>query len=253
MEYVITFPTSLEEINPENDNIDVFLDLKDGTSYTFVVCTPDNLKELMKRDGVPYCQPGYPFLVVERITKENVERLIEELIESGDLFLKIYGTDLEIQCEKKVTKKRVIRFLLTICAVLLLVCCFGPERYRFSQSADQIVSIDIVDGMTEKDAGHGNFGNAVVLASIPEEEWDQVVNVIGKIECHTPFGDPLQSLGGKIFRITYKDGGIELVGRVSGYYYRWNEDGIGKFKMANFDEELFQYLLEHYLNEFGEK
>ena len=95
MNYFISFPTSLEEVNAENDNIDVCLNMEDGTSYTFVVFTIENLKDMMKNDGVPYCKPCYPFLIVEKITKEVIEQLVEELVESGDLFLRIYGTDLQ--------------------------------------------------------------------------------------------------------------------------------------------------------------
>jgi len=135
--------------------------------------------------------------------------------------------------------------------VLLLVRCFGPQRYRFSQSVDQIVSIDIVEGMTEKDACSGNFSNAVVLASIPEEVWDQVVTEIKEVKCRSYIGDPIEWIGGKVFRITYQDGGTELIGIFTSFYYRWNEDGKGKFSYPYFDKEQFSYLIEKYLNEYG--
>ena len=95
MKYSISFPTSLETINSENDNVDVCLYMADGTEYTFVIFTPENLKSLMKKDGVPFFRPCYPFLVVEEITRENIELLIKELVEMGELFLRIYGSDLE--------------------------------------------------------------------------------------------------------------------------------------------------------------
>lgn len=97
MKYFISYPTSLDGVNIKNDNIDVCLNMEDGTSYTFVVFTIENLKDLMKKDGVPYCKPCYPFLIVEEITRKNIEQLVEELIEAGDLFLKIYGTNFLIQ------------------------------------------------------------------------------------------------------------------------------------------------------------
>ena len=148
-------------------------------------------------------------------------------------------------------KKKTMYYLLIIIIVLLLARCFGPKRYRFSQSTDQIASIDIVEGMTANDARRGDFSNIVVLASIPEEEWNQFLTEFSSVKRHSHIGDPLQGLGGRIFRITYNDGGIELVGRLTGYYYRWNEDGIGKFKPTYFDEEQFEHLIEKYLNEFG--
>lgn len=91
MKYSISYPTSLDEVNAENDNIDVCLNMEDGTSYTFVVFTIENLKDLMRKDGVPYCKPCYPFLVVEKITKEIIEHLVDELVEAGSIFLNMYG------------------------------------------------------------------------------------------------------------------------------------------------------------------
>ena len=96
MEYTITYPTSLETVNVENDNIDVCLHMADGTEYVFVVLTPDNLKSLMKKEGISYFRPSYPFLVVEKITRENIALLINELVEAGELFLRMYGTNFEI-------------------------------------------------------------------------------------------------------------------------------------------------------------
>ena len=93
MTYRIFYPTSFDEINAENDNMDVCLTMDDGTSYTFVVFTPDNLKELMRKDGVPYVLPCAPFLVAEALTPENIERLVAELVERGETFLRMYGTD----------------------------------------------------------------------------------------------------------------------------------------------------------------
>ena len=94
MEYFISITTPLEELNAENDNIDVCVTMKDGRTYTFVVCTPDNLKDLMKKDGVPYLKPCCPMLVAEKLTKEVIERLVDELIEAGDPFLRTYGEDI---------------------------------------------------------------------------------------------------------------------------------------------------------------
>jgi hypothetical protein len=48
----IIFPTSLEKIEDiKNDNIDIFVELKNGLTYTMVVATPLNLLSLMKKDS----------------------------------------------------------------------------------------------------------------------------------------------------------------------------------------------------------
>ena len=93
MQYTLFYPTPLDEINAENDNMDVCLTMADGTTYTLVVCTPDNLKTLMQQDGIPYCPPAAPFLVVERLTEENITRLVAELVQGGAPLLRLYGGD----------------------------------------------------------------------------------------------------------------------------------------------------------------
>jgi len=93
MNYILEYPTNLNEINIFNDNIDVCLQLEDGRKYVFVVATPDNLKEMMKKDQVPYVKPGLPCLFVEELTDKNIRQLIEELLNDDDIFLRIYGSD----------------------------------------------------------------------------------------------------------------------------------------------------------------
>ena len=46
MKYDIIFPTALDSINPDNDNIDVLVQTENGQQYTFVVATPDNVSIL---------------------------------------------------------------------------------------------------------------------------------------------------------------------------------------------------------------
>lgn len=98
MEYTVFYPTALEEIDPHDQNIDVCVTLADGRYYTFVVATPENLKSLMKKDGLPYLIPGLPFLIVEELTDQNIRSVIEELIrydaEWDDTLLRIYGSGL---------------------------------------------------------------------------------------------------------------------------------------------------------------
>ena len=93
MEYSIFFPTPLREIDPHNDNLDVCLRMQDGREYTFLVVTPENLKGMMEREGLPYLRPGLPFLVAETLTEDVIVRLIREIAEDAGL-LRIYGSDI---------------------------------------------------------------------------------------------------------------------------------------------------------------
>lgn len=93
MNYVITFPANLNQINPLDDNIDVLVQLEDGRQYTFVVATPDNLKSLMRKDNLPYLRPGLPFLFVERLDEPSIRLLLDVLLKEGDALLRLYGED----------------------------------------------------------------------------------------------------------------------------------------------------------------
>ena len=93
MNYTLFFPTPLNEINMECDNIDVFISLEIGQTYTLVAVTPDGLNELMKQTGKPFVEPGVPFCIVARLTEENIRLFVEELLEDESL-LKLYGSNL---------------------------------------------------------------------------------------------------------------------------------------------------------------
>lgn len=147
-------------------------------------------------------------------------------------------------------RKRIKYIVFVILIAVLIVRCHAPKQYRFSQEFDQIEEIRIVEGMTEKDAGLGNFTNIIVLASVPEEAWNQFMEDFREIECRSYVGDPSYCFEGQIIQIIYKDGGIELISKYAGFYHRFDEDGIGKFKSRFFNKEQFKQLIEYYLQEF---
>ena len=93
MRYTISFPTPWEKVNLIDDNVDVCLQLECGETYTLVIATPENLKSLMSRDGLPYLKPGSPFLIVDELTEQNILMLIEELMKEDTMLLHIYGAD----------------------------------------------------------------------------------------------------------------------------------------------------------------
>ena len=47
----IEYVSPLDEINPENDNIDVHVRLDDGRVYSFLIATPNNIYTCMSNDG----------------------------------------------------------------------------------------------------------------------------------------------------------------------------------------------------------
>ena len=93
MQYDIIYPTSLEQIDPDNDNIDILVQTENGKQYTFVVATPDNLKYLMNKDTISFLKPGLPFLFVEKLTHTNIDNVVKSLLEEDEQLIRIYGTD----------------------------------------------------------------------------------------------------------------------------------------------------------------
>ena len=94
MKYDIVFPTSLDDINADNDNIDILVRAENGKQYTFVIATPDNVKYLMQKENTPFLKPGLPFLFVEKINETNIRMLLDSLLEESEQLIRIYGEDM---------------------------------------------------------------------------------------------------------------------------------------------------------------
>jgi hypothetical protein len=87
----ISFPTYLEDItDSENSNIDVFVELEDGYTYTVVVATAKNIQSLMDKEKMNYFEPGDPFIIVRKLTKEIIEEAIKAYAENDAYWLKLY-------------------------------------------------------------------------------------------------------------------------------------------------------------------
>ncbi len=87
----IDFPTYLEEITDiENSNIDVFVELEDGYTYTVVVATAKNIEYLMDKEKMNYFEPGHPFILVKKLTKEIITEAIEAYASDDGYWLKLY-------------------------------------------------------------------------------------------------------------------------------------------------------------------
>ncbi len=93
MKYNIIYPTSLEQINPDNDNIDILVQTENGKQYIFVVATPDNLKYLMNKENISFLKPGLPFLFVEKLTYTNIDNVVKSILEEDEKLIRIYGAD----------------------------------------------------------------------------------------------------------------------------------------------------------------
>lgn len=86
-------PNQLDKIpDIDNYNIDVCVELEDGSGYkhTVVVATPDNLLSLMDKDEMDFLEPGEPFVIVRRLTKEIIEEGMKSYAENNAYWLKLH-------------------------------------------------------------------------------------------------------------------------------------------------------------------
>ncbi|MGB7605592.1 MAG: hypothetical protein WBL93_08970 [Lutisporaceae bacterium] len=104
----IEYPTQLSELKDiKDDNIDVFVELDDGITYTVVVSTPKNYYSYMEKENIDfYC--GVPDVIVKEITHDNIERAIIKYAEDNAYWLKYYhlAGEVNVDALNKVIKEK---------------------------------------------------------------------------------------------------------------------------------------------------
>lgn len=86
----ISYPTPLEQVKDiYNDNIDVFVELEDGETYTFVVTTPKNLIWYMDNNNQEFIEAGAHDIIVKSLTEENIREAIETYAVGDGYWMKL--------------------------------------------------------------------------------------------------------------------------------------------------------------------
>jgi len=94
----ITFPVPLEDIEDiYDDNVDVWVELHDGSSYTIVVATPKNLLTLMNRHETDFVEAGGPFVFVRKLTFDIIKRALDAHTEDNGYWLKLHHFSADIK------------------------------------------------------------------------------------------------------------------------------------------------------------
>ncbi|MDE6313850.1 MAG: hypothetical protein K2M46_09590 [Lachnospiraceae bacterium] len=87
----ITYPTPLETIlNIYNDNIDVFVEMEDGTKYTLTVCTPQFYVSYMKKENLEFVPAGCPDVIVSVLTDEIIKKALQTYCKYDGYWIKLY-------------------------------------------------------------------------------------------------------------------------------------------------------------------
>jgi hypothetical protein len=88
----IEYVSPLNDVDPENDNIDVQVRLFDGRVYSFLIATPNNIYSWMNNDGNEYFF-GTPPVFVKVLDQKHVEQALRALLsEYEGRWLNTYGT-----------------------------------------------------------------------------------------------------------------------------------------------------------------
>jgi hypothetical protein len=107
----VDYPTPLSKIKDiEDDNIDVFVELNDGMTYTLVVTTPKNLNTLMRNVDNNYIPAGPPFVIVKSLTEKNILDVIKTYVVNNAYWLKVYFLSGELDVnlmDKKIQQIRL--------------------------------------------------------------------------------------------------------------------------------------------------
>ncbi|MNW56000.1 hypothetical protein D3C74_336980 [compost metagenome] len=87
----IVYPTPLSQIaDIEDDNIDVFIELEDGTNISVAVCTPKNLISYMTKENINFIPASPPDIIVKSLTEETIEQAIENYAQEDAFWLKLF-------------------------------------------------------------------------------------------------------------------------------------------------------------------
>ncbi|MFB9275608.1 hypothetical protein [Cohnella cellulosilytica] len=87
----IDFPTDLSKIQDvENDNVDVFVTLDDGLTYSLVVTTPNNYYRLMDKEKTDFISAAPPSIIVRKLTEEIIGKAVESYLADNAYWLKLY-------------------------------------------------------------------------------------------------------------------------------------------------------------------
>ncbi|MGD6964404.1 hypothetical protein ACQCVB_19560 [Fictibacillus phosphorivorans] len=86
----ILFVSEFDQIkDPENDSIEIIIELEDGYSYTMVVATPKNVYTVIEGEG-RFLSSGPPMLFVKKLTKESVIKVVQDFATGDAYWLKSY-------------------------------------------------------------------------------------------------------------------------------------------------------------------
>lgn len=104
----IKFLHEVEDVN--NDNLDVGVTFDNGSSYTILVCTPNDFLQEMEEEKTNFVEPGVPVIVVKQLTEEIVTEAIQAYFkwDADGYWLKLcqFGDHIDISVLNKLDSQK---------------------------------------------------------------------------------------------------------------------------------------------------
>ena len=73
-----------------DNNIDIFVELEDGSEYTVIVRTFKNFLILINQHGMVFLEPIYPFIIVGKLIMEVIKKAIHAHTQDNAYWLKLH-------------------------------------------------------------------------------------------------------------------------------------------------------------------
>ncbi|WP_103931321.1 hypothetical protein [Bryocella elongata] len=87
----VEFVSLVDNVDPDDDNVDVHIHLRDGRAYSLLAATPKNIYRCMRDEGSEHFFSDPPPLLVNFLDEAHVRAAIEAmLVEKPDLLV-TYG------------------------------------------------------------------------------------------------------------------------------------------------------------------
>lgn len=93
----IEFISTIEKNgNPYDDMVEVFVTLENNFTYDITILTPQYLTWLMSKDKVNFIEPGFSFIIVEKLTGAIIRKVLREYAKDDSYWLRLQHFEDEI-------------------------------------------------------------------------------------------------------------------------------------------------------------
>lgn len=135
-----------------------------------------------------------------------------------------------------------LSIIIIFVLLISLVGCIGNYYYNYEDLKESVEEVEIIE-ITNEGKTIEDFK---FIRKLNDEEKDEFMQDLAKIEFVYPFGDPYDFKDGIAFRIGYCNQEYEIISELT--TKRYKEDIEISWRKRNCSEEDFENLISKYLN-----